>query len=407
MQNQMLFLSRNKDPQAFFRGGVSLHGHTRHSLENLEFLGKFLDQHRLLRSWIAQQRERCKRGCGITLDFSQAYWTPPLSGRLAYDLEYKQIQALGLQPMVSLSDHNNIEAANLLRMLPDRTEVPISVEWTVPFGRAVFHLGVHNVPASLAQEMMSLLLESSARADEQEILRILRELSRIPALLLVFNHPVWNFNGVARDIFEFELKRFLEVANSYLHAFELNGMRGPRENRRVQKLAAAWNQVVISGGDRHACEPNPILNLTNAADFSEFAEEVRCGRQSTVLVMPQYKEPLNWRIYRSFTQVVQEYPDHPEDQRTWDQRTFHPDLSGEVVCLKQLWAEGPPLFLSKIFALAILAGSVPVHRFVRALISDEDRDSLIVPAHADRRRLNGAQENKTGREVDRLSSWSG
>ncbi len=32
---------------------------------------------------------------------------------------------------------------------------------------------------------------------------------------------------------------------------------------------------VISGGDRHGCEPNGVINLTAARTFSEFAQEVR------------------------------------------------------------------------------------------------------------------------------------
>ncbi len=399
MQNRVLFLARNKDVQSCFQSGVSLHGHTRHSLENLGFLGRFLAQHRSLRAWIAHQSARCKRGCGITLDFNQAYWTPPLPGRLAFELEHEQIAALGLRPMVSLSDHNNIEAASLLRMLPGQRDLPISVEWTVPFGQAVFHIGVHNLPARMAEEMMTLFRESSARGDERELVGILADLCRIPAVLLVFNHPVWNFNGIAPEIFDHELKRFLQAASPSLHAFELNGMRGHRENRRVVKLASEWNQVVISGGDRHACEPNALLNVTQATDFSEFAEEIRSGRQSTILVMPQYEEPLNWRIYRSFTQVVQEYPNHPEGQRTWDERTFHPDLSGEVVCLKQLWHHGAPRFLTRIFALAILAGSAPAHWLVRAVISGEETP-LIPPQHpAVTQRLDPAV-----REIDQVSS---
>ena len=101
-------------------------------------------------------------------------------------------------------------------------------------------------------------------------------------VLVVFNHPLWNFYAIPADRFRYELTRFLESANRYVHAFELNGMRNHAENRAALRLAAEWNQLVISGGDRHGCEPNASINLTNAADFAEFVEEVREGRQSTV-----------------------------------------------------------------------------------------------------------------------------
>ncbi len=68
-------------------------------------------------------------------------------------------------------------------------EIPISVEWTVPFGNAVFHIGIHNIPSAMAEDLMSTLSESTANADEQQITNLIAELSHIPSLLLVFNPP--------------------------------------------------------------------------------------------------------------------------------------------------------------------------------------------------------------------------
>jgi hypothetical protein len=340
VHNRVLFLSRSKEAATCFRTGVSLHGHTNHSLENLGFIGKFLQNHSALRSWIAGQAQECKRKSGIDLDFSRAYWTPPLSANLAYELERDQIESLGMHPIVSLSDHNNIEAATLLRQSPEMADVPVSVEWTVPFGHAVFHIGVHNIPPGMAPEMMSILQKCTAAVNEQQAVDLLFELRQMPSLLLVFNHPVWNFNGIGTALFDFELRRFLQCAGRCFDAFELNGMRDYRENHRVIQLAAEWNQILISGGDRHACEPSGILNLTDAADFPEFIDEVRNGRQSTVLMMPQYQRPLNWRFYEGFTQVIREYPEYPEGRRRWDDRTFHPNGSGHLAPLSDLWPKG-------------------------------------------------------------------
>ncbi len=118
MHNRILFFSKNKDVQASFRSGVSLHGHTKHSLESLGFLGKIMQKQYFLRFWIAQQVRQCKRRSGIDLDFDRAYWTPPLTAQVAYELEARQIESIGLRPMVSLSDHNNIEASSQLRLAP-------------------------------------------------------------------------------------------------------------------------------------------------------------------------------------------------------------------------------------------------------------------------------------------------
>lgn len=66
---------------------------------------------------------------------------------------------------------------------------------------------------------------------------------------------------------------------------EINGLRPWRENRAVIAFAEAAAKPVISGGDRHGLEPNANLNLTNAANFAEFADEVRTG-WSDILIMP-------------------------------------------------------------------------------------------------------------------------
>ena len=50
-------------------------------------------------------------------------------------------------------------------------------------------------------------------------------------------------------------------------------------------LAERWKLPVISGGDRHGCEPNGVINLTAARNFSEFAQEVRSDRNSVVVFL--------------------------------------------------------------------------------------------------------------------------
>ena len=61
--------------------------------------------------------------------------------------------------MVSITDHDNIEAPMLLRVVPEARRVPVSVEWTVPYKDATFHLGVHNLPSGSAESIMQRLRE--------------------------------------------------------------------------------------------------------------------------------------------------------------------------------------------------------------------------------------------------------
>jgi len=381
LQNQLLLLSRDRDAVGPWRSGVSLHGHTRHSRESLGFIGKLLEQRELSRRWYETKKTDCLRVTGIDLDLGRAYWTPPLCERRAQEVETRQIEELGLRPMVSLTDHDRIDACVLLRGDPKFGDVPISTEWTVEWGRAVFHFGVHNLPAEQAHALLAAMREAVAKRDERQILELFAELSRMPGVLVVFNHPRWNFYDIPAERFEFELVRFLESANQYLHAFELNGMRNHEENRAVIQLAAEWGQPVISGGDRHGCEPNASLNLTNAADFGEFAEEIREGRQSTVLVMPQYATPLGWRFYQTFTHVIADYPGYPEGRRRWDERTFHPDRNGEVVPMIRLWKNETPEFLKTIFRAALVASRVPFYALLRRW-NGRANESLQLPAAA-------------------------
>lgn len=380
MHNELLLLPRDRKSVVPYQSGISLHGHTRHSQENLGFIDKFLKERSFSRRWYASEKERCQRMTGIPLDLARAYWTPPLCERQAQAVESRQIEALGLRPMVSLTDHNSIDACLLLREDPALRDTPISTEWTVPFGEAVFHFGIHNLPAATAPALMAAMHAATAQADEKQIFGLFAELCAIPNVLVIFNHPLWNFFDIPAERFTFELTRFLESGNQYTHAFELNGMRSHKENRGVLKLAAEWDQVMISGGDRHGCEPNASLNLTNAADFSEFVEEIRYGRQSTVLVMPQYATPLGWRFYQNFTHVIAEYPGHPEGRRRWDERTFHPDRNGAIAPMVRLWKDGgAPDFLKAMFGAALMAARVPVHGMLRRWREKENESLQLSP----------------------------
>ena len=126
------------------------------------------------------------------------------------------------------------------------------------------------------------------------------------------------------------MNNFLALHGQFCHAVELNGLRNWDENREVAALAEKWNQILISGGDRHGVEPNANLNLTRAKSFTEFVHEVRRERQSHVLFMPQYAEPWKQRILNSTLAAIRNYPDFPEGSQCWDDRVYHPDAEGKL-----------------------------------------------------------------------------
>jgi hypothetical protein len=169
----------------------------------------------------------------------------------------------------------------------------------------------------------------------------------MPGVLIVFNHPLWDLYRIGKEKHRFLVNDFLAVNGQFCHALELNGLRHWDENREVTRLAAQWNQLPISGGDRHGIEPNANVNLTRATCFTEFVHEVRRERQSHVLFMPQYAEPWKHRILNSTLAAIRNYPEFPEGSRRWDERVYHPDADGNPRPLAELWSDGrAPGYLS-------------------------------------------------------------
>lgn len=354
MQAKVLWFNRDQTLIRQFKTGVSIHSHTGRSKESLAFIGRIVESHPLLRNLIRTQEGAVTKR-GLQIDFEHSYWTPPLCPRSAYEVEKDQIeQKLEMNALVSLSDHDCIEAALLLRVVPAMHGTPVSLEWTVPFQTSKFHLGVHNLPAADARKWMNELKACTAEPCTGRVCDLLRALHAIPEVLLVFNHPMWNQSAISAVEFAQNLDDFLALNNGQMHAFELNGLRRWEENQRVARLAARWRQILVSGGDRHGREPNANLNLTNANSFAEWVQELRRERKSQLLFMPQYNHSFEARCYQTFLDAVGEYPDHSDGAPRWDQRTYHPGRDGSVQPLSSLWAR-VPAFLQASLNFARLA----------------------------------------------------
>jgi predicted metal-dependent phosphoesterase TrpH len=319
--------------------GVSLHSHTSFSKESLTFIHKmfaFTPGLRLL----FEHYERRSHASGVTLDFERGHWCPPLQPKMAYDLEQLQIEALGLRALVSITDHDTIDAPMLLRTVPTSRHIPVSVEWTVPFGATELHLGVHNLPSAEASTWMGWLATFTAAPDEDLLCALLRELDELPGVLLVLNHPLWDLHKIGGEVHRREVLRFLSALGDCIHALELNGLRDVRENRSVVQLARETGHLLISGGDRHGLEPSSSINLSSASSFREFVEEIRVERRSHILFTEPYARRWEQRILQSTLDAVTDFPDFIEGWRRWDDRAFHPDRNGDMKPLSQLWPEG-------------------------------------------------------------------
>lgn len=359
-----------------YRTGISLHSHTLHSRESLDFIYFAARRSALLRHVLREGEASYRSFHGTELNLNRGWWTPPLAPLDAYTVEATQLEELGLQPFVSLTDHDSIEAPMSLQAIEPEKRIPVSVEWTVPYRGTFFHIGVHNIVPSRARMMMGHLEGYTAAPSEDRLAELLAELHADPATLIVFNHPLWDEKGVGADVHQAALAELLGTRGEYFHALEINGLRPWSENRQVVPLAERWNKPLISGGDRHTLEPNATVNLTNAADFREFVAEVREDLRSQVLLLPHYHEAHASRIFQNMLDVFRTYENHGHGWTEWADRVFYSKSDGQVQSLSQMWGERPPYVVGVFAGFMRFAGQRGVRQALRSIAG-------FVPAQAD------------------------
>ena len=349
-ESSVRFAWRDPGASVNFYAGVCLHGHTMHSQECLSFLPRYLQAVPGF-SQVARYYQRARK-----VDFARAWWTPPLTPASALRLEREQIARLGLRPMVSLTDHDDIEAGMSLGVTEDHAETPVSVEWTVPFERTIFHIGVHNMPRAAAREWMNAMGEYTASPREYSLPGILDGFAQVPETLVVLNHPFWLEEGIRPEDHAPALDRILRKCGCWFDALELNGTRPWKENARVVELARACGRPLISGGDRHACEASACINLTLARSFSEFAAEIHAGL-SNILFLPQYREPMAQRLLEATRDILRTYPEYPGRER-WTDRIFYRGEDGMARTLAEICrGREPRLVAAAAAAVRFFGGS--------------------------------------------------
>ena len=290
--------------------GLTPYSHTNRSKESLGF-SEFTQKWPPFRWALEHQYKRSR----VPVDLTKAHWTPPLTPKLAFEVERNQIETvLGLTGFVALTDHDTI-AARVQFMMEGTTEIPFALEWTVPFGGAIFHLGIHNLPSHLAQSIVADLVAYTQNPCSEDLSDLIAMLDHLPEVLIVFNHPLWDFDWPGTPALLAGIHRFLAGNGGFLHAFEVNAMRSWKENEAVIQLAHRWQCPIVSGGDRHGCEPSGALNLTCAQSFSEFVDEVRKGQLSHIEFMPQYSGSRCMRTIQTLLDVIREYPEFPAGSR--------------------------------------------------------------------------------------------
>lgn len=348
-RNKFHIATKAEDLSSRAKTGVSMHCHTEHSKEMLDFLPHYADRLPIINFFWRKERDKYLEKEGRGIDFSTAYWSPPLSGPNVYDIEREQINAAGLDAIVSVTDHDSIDACIEVNLKEENHRAPISLEWTVPFDYGYFHVGVHNLPKDRAVELTETLLGYTFGEDpnDEKLTELFAMLNEIPEVLVILNHPIWDIELVGAERHEALLHEFIRRHSQWIHAFEVNGFRSWSENKRVIELAESIGMPLATGGDRHGCRPNTVINLTNSNTFDEFVEEVRVGKRSEIVLMPEYRYPLHSRQMQSFSEILKHYPEFRQGRQKWFERVYFDigDEKGLCSLASHGWRLGGPRWL--------------------------------------------------------------
>jgi hypothetical protein len=356
-----------------FKSAISLHCHTNKSKEVLDFVPYYASKIPVVADFFVRELEKHKQKRGEVIDFARAYWTPPISPREVLEAECGQIEReLNLEPIVSITDHDEIQACTQLQVLQPGKDIPVSLEWTVPFAPGFFHLGVHNLPRDKPAEVWGLLKAYTRDPASASLVELLALLSGYDEVLVVFNHPLWDIERIGEARHRLLVEEFLSSCGQWIHAIEINGYRSWSENQAAMKLAADHAFPLVSGGDRHGHEPNAMLNLTAASSFAEFASEVRLDRVSEVAILPSYDEPLVMRMLEAVGDVLRYYPNYVDGQRFWTDRIFWTLEDATVRPLSFYWgSRGPAWVRASLWVMRII-GSRRFRPAMRRLLPGQE-----------------------------------
>jgi hypothetical protein len=278
-------------PDREFGYAVSLHNHSRHSVEKLAALN-----HVVKKSFMRPLSGILQKSFGLggvsNLNYADVTFNPPYTPEDVYEMEAAAAAAWGFQGVhLAITDHHEFAGnLDLLRGRPDLNgRVAVSEELSLWFQGHLFHLGICHLPESGAEETHTKLQAAARGGRYDELFETLAA----SGCLVIFNHPLLPWGPEAKIIPATELLCRYGWA---IHALEINGMRPREENDRVLELARQWRKPVVGGGDSHLLVASSVISLSRAATFQDFIAEVKDGR-AVPFVTPNYFAPLRWKLF--------------------------------------------------------------------------------------------------------------
>jgi predicted metal-dependent phosphoesterase TrpH len=278
-------------PDREFGYAVSLHNHSRHSVEKLAALNHVVKRW-FMRPWSGILQRSFGLGGIADLNYAEVIFNPPYTPEEVYHMEADAAAKWGFDGVhLAITDHDEFAGGvALLRNRPDLNgRVAVSEELSLWFEGHLFHLGVSQLPENEVQETHAQIQAAARGGRYDELFETLSS----SGCLVVLNHPLVAWAPGAKTIPATEL---LSRYGWAIHALEINGMRPREENDRVLELARQWRKPVVGGGDSHLLVASSVISLSRAATFSDFVAEVKNGH-AVPFVMPDYFAPLNWKLF--------------------------------------------------------------------------------------------------------------
>jgi hypothetical protein len=120
----------------------------------LDFVPVYARKMPIIAQFWRKEREKYAKKEGNAPDFSNAYWSPPLTAEKVFDIEKGQINQAGLDAIVSITDHDSIDGnLKLNTETENRGRHPSRSNGPFRLNTATFIVGVHNLPKDNAVEL--------------------------------------------------------------------------------------------------------------------------------------------------------------------------------------------------------------------------------------------------------------